>query len=139
VQRRTASSSSRLVLMARSDERGLTSVGVLLAVGFTLIVAVIVVNLLLYLYGHSAARAAIDEGVRAGSRVAAGPAVCEARADEALEALMPGPLGDGVTINCAGAGNALVATADVTLSSPLPGIPSWSFQMQARAVQETGE
>lgn len=123
----------------RSDERGLTSVGILLAVGFTLIVAVIVVNVFLYLYGQSAARAAIDEGVRGGSRVGAGAVVCEQRAGEALAGLMPGPLSSGVNIRCGPDGNELVAVADVTLDSPLPGVPSWSFRMEARAVQETGE
>lgn len=130
---------ARLHSRLRSDERGLTSVGILLAVSFTLIVAVIVVTLLLYLYGQGAARAAIDEGVRAGSRVGAGEAACELRAQEALDGLMPGPLGDGVRVDCLIAGGKLVAVADVTLTSPLPGVPSWSFQMQARAVQETGE
>jgi hypothetical protein len=121
------------------DERGLASVGILLAVAFTMIVAVIVVNLFLYLYGQGAARAAIDEGVRAGSRVAAGEAACEARAEEALLGLMPGPLHTGIDIDCLLAGDELVAVADVTLTSPLPGVPAWSFQMEARAVQETGE
>lgn len=124
---------------ARYDERGLTSVGILLAVGFTLAVAVVLVNLFLYLYGHGAVRAAIDEGVRLGSRVGAGAGVCEQRADEALLGLMPGPLSSGVDVSCGPDGNELVAVADVTLSSPLPGVPSWSFQMEARAVQETGE
>ena len=128
-----------LAARLRSDERGLTSVGILLAVGFTMIVAVIVVNLFLYLYGQGAARAAIDEGVRAGSRVGAGEVACEARAAEALQGLMPGPLRSGVSIDCLTSGGELVAVADVTLSSPLPGIPSWSFQMEARAIQETGE
>ncbi len=123
----------------RDDERGLTSVGILMAVVFTLVVAVMVVNLFLYLYGHGAARAAIDEGVRAGSRVDAGAAVCEQRAAEALHGLMPGPLSDGVSVVCVAAGGSLVAVADVTLDSPMPGIPSWSFQMEARATQETGE
>jgi hypothetical protein len=122
-----------------ADEGGLTSVGILLAVVFTLLVAVVVINMLLYLYGQSAARAAIDEGVRAGSRVDAGREVCELRAAEALQGLMPGPLGSGVTIGCDVVGNELVATADVTLTSPLPGVPAWSFQMEARAIQETGE
>jgi len=116
----------------------MTSVGILLAVAFTLIVAVGVINLFLYLYGQAASRAAIDEGVRAGSRVAAGEMVCEQRAAEALNGLMPGPLGDGVSISCAVAGGELVAVADATLDSPLPGIPSWSFRVEARAVQETG-
>ena len=132
-------SQTRFKAPLRSDERGLTSVGILLAVSFTLIVAVIVITLLLYLYGQGAARAAIDEGVRAGSRVDAGEEACRIRAEEALQGLMPGPLSDGVSLDCAVSGGELVATADVTLSSPLPGVPSWSFQMEARAVQETGE
>jgi len=123
----------------RSDERGLTSVGILIAVVFTLLVAVLVVNMFLYLYGQGAARAAIDEGVRAGSRVDAGEGACEARAQEALVGLMPGPLSDGVDIYCLAAGGEIVAVAEVTLNSPLPGFPSWSFQMEARATQETGE
>lgn len=123
----------------RDDEQGLTSVGILMAVMFTLIVAVAVVNLFLFLYGQGATRAAIDEGVRAGSRVNAGEVVCEQRAREALDGLMPGPLGDGVNVVCVAAGGELVAIADVTLESPLPGIPSWSFRMEARAIQETGE
>ena len=129
----------RLAARMRADESGLGSVGVLLAVAFTLVVAVAVVNMFLYLYGQGAARAALDEGVRAGSRVAAGEAACEQRASEALDGLMPGPLGDGVAIGCSLIGGELVAVADVTLDSPMPGIPSWSFQMEARAIQETGE
>lgn len=121
------------------DERGLASVGILLAVVFTMIVAVMVVNLFLYLYGQGAARAAIDEGVRAGSRVAAGEDACQVRAEQALQGLMPGPLGSGVEIDCLLAGDVLVAVADVTLTSPLPGVPAWTFRMEARAVQETGE
>jgi len=128
----------RALRRLRAEESGLASVGIMLAISFTLIVAVMVVNLFLYLYGQGAARAAIDEGVRAGSRVAAGKAVCEQRASEALDGLMPGPLGDDVVISCDPAGEELVAVADATLHSPLPGIPSWSFRMEARAVQETG-
>ncbi len=71
------------------DQRGLTSVGLMLAVAFTLVVAVAAVHIFMYLYGQAAARAAIDEGVCAGSRVAAGEVVCEQRATEALLTLMP--------------------------------------------------
>ena len=134
-----AALASRWLGGLRSDERGLTSVGILMAVAFTLVVAVLVVNMFLYLYGHGAARAAIDEGVRSGSRVDAGEDICEVRANEALVGLMPGPLHDGIDIDCEVLGGELVAVADVTLSSPLPGFPSWSFLMEARAIQETGE
>jgi hypothetical protein len=132
---------STLPARLRWDERGLTSVGILLAVALTLVVAVTMVNLFLYLYGQGAARAAIDEGVRAGSRVGAGAASCQLRAEEALLSLMPGPLSSGVIIRCVaspGSGE-IVAVADVTLTSPMPGIPAWTFQLQARATQETGE
>ena len=88
---------------------------------------------------QGAVRAAIDEGVRAGSRVAAGEDACERRAEEALDGLVPGPLSDGILIACTEAGGQLIAVADVTLDSPVPGVPSWSFRMEARAVQETGE
>lgn len=121
------------------DERGLTSVGIMLAVAFTLVVAMAAVNIFLFLYGQGAVRAAIDEGVRAGSRVEAGRLACEQRSEEALNGLMPGPLRDEVIIACDVAGGEVVAVADVTFDSPLPGVPSWSFQMEARAVQETGE
>jgi len=129
------------LLRLRSDERGLTSVGILMAVAFTLIVAVTVLNMFLYLYGQGAVRAAIDEGARAGSRVGAGPAVCQARAAEVLTSLMPGPLGDEVTIACRPgvATGELVAVADATFRSPLPGVPAWTVRMVARATQETGE
>ncbi len=130
---------ARVLTRLRTDERGTTSVGILMAIGFTFIVAVMMVNLFLYLYGQGAARAAIDEGVRAGSRVDAGETVCEQRAKEALAGLMPGPLGDGVTVRCGVAAGELVAVADVTLDSPMPLFPSWSFQMEARATQEVGE
>ena len=122
-----------------ADERGVTSVGVLLAVAFTLLVAVVAINLFLYLYGQGAVRAAIDEGVRAGSRVAAGEDACERRAEEALDGLVPGPLSDGILITCTEAGGHLIAVADVTLDSPVPGVPSWSFRMEAQAIQESGE
>jgi len=131
----------RLPARLRGDERGLTSVGILLAVAFTLVIAVLMVNLFLYLYGQGAARAAIDEGVRAGSRVGAGAASCQVRAEEALLSLMPGPLSAGVDIRCVDSPvtGEIMATAEVTLTSPMPGIPAWSFQLQARATQETGE
>ena len=57
----------------------------------------------------------------------------------ALAGLMPGPLGRDIAISCGPVADELVAVAEVTLSSPLPGVPSWSFRMEARAVQETGE
>lgn len=121
-----------------ADERGEVGVGILLAVTLTLVVAVGIVNVFMFLYGQSVVRAALDEGVRAGSRVDAGVAVCLDRAQQVLDDLLAGDLGDGVTIACApGATPAeLVATANATFDSLMPGVPSWTFHLEARATQE---
>lgn len=123
----------------RSGEHGEVGVGVMLAVVFTLLVAIAVVNVFTFLYGQAVVRSALDEGVRAGSRIGAGAAVCESRAAGVLDDLLAGKLGDGVTITCAPAGlDRLVATAQATFDSPMPGVPSWTIRLEATAVQETG-
>ena len=81
-------------------------------------------------------RAATDEAARAGSFANAATAACEARAASTLGDLLGGPLGDGVTVTCAVAGNDMVATADATLTSPIPGLGAWSFTLEARARNE---
>jgi len=120
------------------DERGEIGLGILLAVTLTLIVAVGIVNIFMFLYGQSVVRSALDEGVRAGSRVEAGVSVCLDRAQELLDDLLGGQLGEDVVIICAQGATPgeLVAVADATLSSPMPGVPSWTFHLEARATQE---
>ena len=120
------------------DERGEIGVGIMLAVTFTFIVAVAIVNIFMFLYGQSVVRSALDEGVRAGSRVDAGWLVCQDRAQQVLDDLLSGELGDGVTLTCGpgAAPDELVAIADATFDSPMPGVPSWTFHLEARATQE---
>jgi hypothetical protein len=122
----------------RNDERGEIGLGILLAVTLTLVVAVGIVNIFMFLYGQSVLRSALDEGVRAGSRVEAGAAVCLDRAHQVLDDLLGGDLGDDVTLVCAPGATPgeLVAIADATFSSPMPGVPSWTFRLEARATQE---
>lgn len=119
---------------------GATTVTTLLAVGFTLAAVMVLLNVLVFMYARGVVRTAVDEGVRAGSRVGAGPPACEARARAVLQDLMPGPLGADIAIGCrpSGATGELTAVANATLRSPLPGMPAWSFQTAADAVQETG-
>lgn len=119
-------------------ERGEMGIGILLAVTLTLVVAVGIVNIFMFLYGQSVVRSALDEGVRAGSRVDAGWVVCQDRAEQVLEDLLGGELGDGVTLICGpGASpDELVAIADATFDSPMPLVPSWTFHLEARATQE---
>ncbi len=53
----------------------------------TVFAAVFLVQLVMGSYIQGVARAAADEGVRAGSRVAAGPPTCETRAAEVFQSL----------------------------------------------------
>lgn len=124
--------------MHGTNERGEIGVGIMLAVTFTFLVAVAIVNIFMFLYGQSVVRSALDEGVRAGSRVDAGWGVCHDRVQQVLDDLLSGELGDGVTVSC-GPGatpDELVAVADATFDSPMPGVPSWTFHLEARATQE---
>lgn len=118
------------------NEDGHATVTYMLAIGISLMVFVSMVNLLLFVYARGVIRAAVDEGVRAGSFADAGVNQCEARAGDALSDLLGGSLGDGVSVSCADSGVEMVATADVTLDSPIPGFASWSFVLEARAVKE---
>ncbi len=121
-----------------NSERGEIGIGIMLAVTFTFIVAVAIVNIFMFLYGQSVVRSALDEGVRAGSRVDAGWSVCQDRAQQVLDDLLSGKLGDGVTLTCGpgAAPDELVAIADATFDSPMPGVPSWTIRLEARATQE---
>jgi len=120
-----------------SSERGDIGIGTAWAIAMTLLAAVAMMNVLLFLYGQSVVRAALDEGVRAGSRVDAGPAVCQVRAQQTIDDLVPGSLGDGIgTPTCVVIGGVLVASVSATFSSPLADGLSWTINLEARGVQE---
>ncbi|MDQ3781803.1 MAG: hypothetical protein M3349_02550 [Actinomycetota bacterium] len=122
--------------MAGNRERGEMGVGIMLAVAATFVVAVAVVHAFMFLYGQAVVRSALDEAVRAASRVDGDPALCEERAGEVKGDLLGGSLGDEVSFSCVLTGGELVAAADVTFDSPMPGVPSLSFQLEATATQE---
>jgi hypothetical protein len=122
---------------ATEDERGEIGIGIMLAVTLTFILAVAIVNIFMFLYGQAVVRSALDEGVRAGSRVDGGAVVCQQRAQAVLDDLMAGSLGDRVTITCSQpVANQLLAVGDATFVSPMPGVPSWTIRLEARATQE---
>ncbi len=120
-------------------ECGEVGIGILAAVLLTVVVAVNMVYLFAYLYGQAVVRSALDEGVRAGSRISeAQLMICETTANDVVDDLLGGPLGDGIVgPACAfdAAGN-LVATATATFDSPLPGVPTWTIDLQATATRE---
>ena len=102
----------------------------------TVFAVVFLVQLVMAGYIQGVARAAADEGVRAGSRVAAGPVVCEERAAEVFQSLLPGPLGSSVSVSCASEGGSLVSQVGVTVDSPTPGMPTFDIRARGSATQE---
>jgi hypothetical protein len=107
-----------------------------MAVALSFVLLVMMTNLIVFQYGRGAVRAALDEGVRRGTRETAAAAECQARAREVVDSLLRGPMGDGVSISCTETGGRMQAQANVTFRSWVPGIPDWSFQIGATGVKE---
>lgn len=102
----------------------------------TVFAVVFLVQLVMAAYIQGVARAAADEGVRAGSRVAAGEPVCVSRATEVFGSLLPGPLGETVAVSCSTDGGDLIADVGVRFNSPTPGVPTFNITATGRATQE---
>lgn len=122
--------------MDPTGERGSVTIEVMLAALLTVFAAVFLVQLVMASYIQGVTRAAADEGVRAGSRVAAGPQVCEARSAEVFASLLPGPLGNHANVTCTNTGGDLVSQVIVVVDSPTPGLQTFTISATARAVQE---
>lgn len=119
-----------------AEEQGYLTVQVVLAVALSFVLLVMVANLIVFQYGRGVVRAALDEGVRRGTRAPATAAECEARAREVVAQLLGGPMGRGVTITCTEVGGQMRARADVVFRSWVPGLPDWSFRAAAAGVKE---
>ena len=116
---------------------GFLTIQYLLAIGLTFVLLVQVTNLLVHAYGRGAVRAALDEGVRAGSVVDAAPAECAARARAVLGDLLGGWMGDGVgAVTCSMDGDRVTARVHATFPAWVPGVPPYSFTTTARMVRE---
>lgn len=115
---------------------GFVTIQHLLAVGLSLVLLASLANLLVFSYGRGVVRAALDEGVRAGSRAGASSSECQARAEAVLGDLLSGSLGQGVRVRCSHREATVIASAAVSFPAWAPLIPSWSFTATAEAVAE---
>ena len=121
----------------RRVEGGFTTVQYVVAIGFSLLLFVLVANLLVDLYARGAVRDALDEGVRAAVPVAATPAHCEARARAVVRSIAGGSSVRVNELHCSLEGRRVVASADVSLRSWLPMIvPDWHLNLRAAAERE---
>ena len=81
--------------------------------------------------------AARDDATRAAPRVDAPAGTCEERAREALDAVLRGPVGDGVSVSCVDGPSWVSAEADVVLPSWVPWlVADWHLTLSAVSVRE---
>jgi hypothetical protein len=119
----------------RRDDRGTTS-GTFAALGVGTLAFVALLNVITYQVGRGAARTAVDQAARAGAIASGSPAVCEERAREGLDALLGGPLGDGITVTCTDDGQHVEATAAGTFRGWVGPVPDWTWTVTATATRE---
>lgn len=119
-----------------ADERGSMTIQYIWAVALSLVFLVVVANLVAFQYGRGVVRGALDEGVRVGSRATAAAAECQARAQQVLDQLLAGPLGDDVSVSCRDAGDRVVASADGAFAPWVGVLPEHRFHDEAVAVKE---
>jgi hypothetical protein len=115
----------------------MTTIQFVVAVAFALMAFVMTANVIVFLYARGVVRSAMDEGARAGSPVDATSTDCDRRAREVLDALLGGGMRSSVRTECRDNGVVMMAHADVSLRSWLPGVvPDWSFTVNASSTRE---
>lgn len=105
-------------------------------IAMSLVLFVMLANVIVAMYGRGVVRAALDEGVRAGSRAPLGEQQCEQRVAEALDQLLGGAMGGDITYGCAEIAGEMQAQAQVVFAGWMPGVPDFAFDVGASAVKE---
>lgn len=118
-------------------EDGFLTAQFVAAVALSLLVLVLVANVILVQYARGVVRAAAEEGAQAGSRLTATERDCLRRADEVLDALLGGSMGDAVTVHCTVGATEVAATVRYRFTPWLPVIPVWSGTQTSFAVKES--
>ena len=104
-----------------------------MATALSLLVFVALANLVVDLYVRGVARAAVDEAARAGAALDATVTDCEQRARDVLD----GAVTSGtVHVTCREVGGVMRAQARVVLAGWMPGIPSWTMELDGEVVKE---
>jgi hypothetical protein len=116
-------------------ERGAAAISHTVVIALSMLLFVLCANVIVVVYARGVVRSALDEGVRAGARAAAGVAECQQRVDDVLGQLLGGSMGDGVTARCAETTEAVTALADASFQGWLPGVPAFTFQVAARSAK----
>jgi hypothetical protein len=107
------------------------------ATALSLLVFVALANFVVDLYARGVARAAVDEGARAGAPIDSSTAECEQRAREIVRNLLGGRLGRDVEVQCRVEQGRMTAYVAVVLPGWIPGVvPDWSFRLVGSVTKE---
>ncbi|MDZ4826219.1 MAG: hypothetical protein SGJ13_07105 [Actinomycetota bacterium] len=118
-------------------ESAFTTIQYVATVGFSMVLFVLVANLLVDLYARGVVRDALDEGARSAAVEGADAETCRARAQQVLDDLLRGPVGNDIEIECEFDGAFVVARAEGSLPAWLPMlVPAWELEFEATALRE---
>jgi hypothetical protein len=95
---------------------------------------VVLANLVVVQYGRGALRSAVEQGARAGS--VGGVEACQQNAQDVVDDLLGGRMGDDVALRCSIAAGTMVAQVTATFESWTPFTSDFFVSMSARAVVE---
>lgn len=115
---------------------GFVTVQYVAVVGLSLVLFTLLTNLVVFQYGRGLARAAVDEGARAGSRATATSAACEARAQAAIRPLVGRSWTSGVVVVCDDTGARVRARVMATMRGWMPLMPDLRIDATGVAVKE---
>jgi len=103
------------------------------AIALSLLLFVALANAVVDLYVRGVARAAVDEGARSGAALDATAEDCRQRAHEVLD----GVVATGtVQVTCRETGGAMRARARIVLAGWIPGIPTWTMELEGEVATE---
>jgi hypothetical protein len=103
------------------------------ATALSLLVFVALANAVVDLYVRGVARAAVDEAARSGAVLDATAADCTQRARDVLDGVVAAGT---VRITCREVGGAMRARARIALAGWIPGIPTWTMQLEGEVTKE---
>lgn len=121
------------------DDDGFVTIQMIAAIALSMLLLTALANVLAVQYARGVVRAALDEGARAGTRVAAadvGRDRCQSQAAAALSQLLGGSLGADIAVQCTVGPERVEATARGSFAGWLPGVPSFPVELAAVAVRE---
>ncbi|MFN2555593.1 MAG: hypothetical protein ABR592_01760 [Nitriliruptorales bacterium] len=116
-------------------ETGFITIQVVAAVGFSLVLLTMLANVVVFEYGRAVVRAALDEGVRMGSRALASERECLRRVHDVIDDMI-GSLRDELEVACRDGGEHVEARATANFTAWIPGVPNWRFTSESVAVKE---